>query len=322
MGSFLKITSQEAGKNIKTLEKGRVASTQKSNRFKFNFHNQNEEIINLSNNWKELANKYPELKASAFLISLENYRFAQFNPDKVLPSASTIKIPILLLALEMIDNGELLLNEQIKLEKELIGGGAGWIAYESIGSYFPIYELANEMIRISDNTATNLLINRLGGINRINKRLKEIGLKSTQINNLLPDLKGTNTTSAKDLAYSIALVDSGNFLSVKTRDLFREILSTSKSNNLLPKGFLNGLDKDYRNIDYQLLIEGYRIYNKTGDIGITYADTGLIQMPDNTRAVVGLIVKGPFNDPRSADLIREMAKAIVPVIKPQPALKL
>ena len=39
-----------------------------------------------------------------------------------------------------------------------------------------------------------------GGINLINKRFKELGLTSTKISNLLPDLSGTNSTSAKDLS--------------------------------------------------------------------------------------------------------------------------
>ena len=71
-----------------------------------------------------------------------------------------------------------------------------------------------------------------------------------------------------------------------------------------------------KDIDFNLLIKGYKVYNKTGDIGIAYADAGLIQMPDNTRAVAGFIVQGPFNDPRSSELIRKLAAAMVPVLKP------
>ena len=68
-------------------------------------------------------------------------------------------------------------------------------------------------------------------------------------------------------------------------------------------------------IDYSLLIEGYMVYNKTGDIGISYSDAGLIQMPDNRRAVAGFMVQGPFNDPRSAELIRAMAAAMAPALQ-------
>ena len=191
------------------------------------------------------------------------------------------------------------------------------MAYQPLKKQFPVHEVATEMIRVSDNTATNLLIERIGGIEVLNNHFKALGLHSTRVRNLMPDLAGTNTTSTQDLVRTITLVDQGNVLSQRTRDLFREVMSTSITNRLLPGGFLRGLGIEEQNIDENLQIKGYRIYNKTGDIGIAYADAGLIQMPDNTRAVAAFIVKGPFNDPRSAELIRQMAKALVPFLKPK-----
>ena len=60
--------------------------------------------------------------------------------------------------------------------------------YQKIGKSFPIHEVATEMIRISDNTATNLLIKRIGGMEVLNSRMKEIGLLNTELNNLFPQL--------------------------------------------------------------------------------------------------------------------------------------
>ena len=65
---------------------------------------------------------------------------------------------------------------------------------------------------------------------------------------------------------------------------------------------------------------GIRVYNKTGDIGIAYADAALIELPNGHRAVAAFMVKGPFNDPRSANLIRAMAAAMAPKLI-QPANK-
>ena len=61
------------------------------------------------------------------------------------------------------------------------------------------------------------------------------------INNWLPDLEGSNTTSAHDLSRSIALVDSGDLLSQRSRDLFRQVMGTSVTNTLLPRGLMQGL---------------------------------------------------------------------------------
>ena len=172
------------------------------------------------------------------------------------------------------------------------------------------------MIRVSDNTATNLLIKRLGGINIVNQKFKEIGLKNTQINNYLPDLDGTNLTSTKDLSLAMALVDNGYLLNVSSRDIFREIMRKSKTNTLIPSGILRGLGKESKDTDYHLSLKGYLVHNKTGDIGISYSDTALIQTPHNSRAFASFIVKGPFNDPRSPELIRNLSAELVPFLVP------
>jgi beta-lactamase class A len=143
----------------------------------------------------------------------------------------------------------------------------------------------------------------------LNRRFTELGLPATVVNNWLPDLDGTNTTSARDLARTIALVDTGKKLSPRARDLFREIMATSKTNTLIPLGLLKGLGKDAADPDSELLPFGVSAYNKTGDIGIAYSDAALIQLPNGQRAVAAFMVKGPFNDPRSAELIRSMAGA-------------
>ena len=190
------------------------------------------------------------------------------------------------------------------------------MAYQEIGEIFPVYEVASEMIRVSDNTATNLLIKRIGGINIINQKFKEIGLKNTQINNYLPDLDGTNLTTTKDLSLAMALVDSGYLLNVNSRDIFREIMGKSKTNTLIPLGILRGLGKEFKDTDYHLSLNGYLVHNKTGDIGISYSDTALIQTPHNSRALASFIVKGPFNDPRSPELIRNLSAELVPFLVP------
>ena len=94
-----------------------------------------------------------------------------------------------------------------------------------------------------------------------------------------------------------------------------QVHCSAESNNLIPKGILNSLGVNGNNVDYQLLIKGYRVFNKTGDIGTTYADVALIEMPDGVKAYVGINVKGPFNDTRSADLIREISKSFIDFIK-------
>ena len=74
----------------------------------------------------------------------------------------------------MLEKEEIFWNEKLILTEDLIGSGSGWMAYQEIGEGFHVFEVASEMIRVSDNTATNLLIKRIGGINMINQKFQEI----------------------------------------------------------------------------------------------------------------------------------------------------
>ncbi len=266
-----------------------------------------QELGRLSRRWQQLAAAQPGLIASAFLLVLDDGRYAEMRSELPLPAASAIKTPILLAALEDLDAGRLRWNEPLTLTRELVGGGAGWMASRPLGSRFPVHEAATEMIRVSDNSATNLLIQRLGGRQAINQRFRALGLSATTLRNWLPDLDGTNTTSSRDLARAIALVDTSAKLSPRARDLFRETLARSATNTLIPLGMLMALGKEAPDPDSELLAHGISVLNKTGDIGIAYADAALIELPDGQRAVAAFLVKGPFNDPRSAELIRAMA---------------
>ncbi len=268
------------------------------------------ELTALSQRWAQLAATQKDLKTSGFLLVLDDGRYAQLQPDLPLPAASSIKTPILLAGLEDLDTGKLRWNEPLKLTKEVVGGGAGWMASRPVGTRFPFFEAATEMIRVSDNSATNLLIKRLGGKTVLNTRFQTLGLSATVVNNWLPDLGGTNITSSRDLAKAIALVDTGQSLSPRARDLFREIMGSSRTNTLIPLGLLQGLGKDSADPDSELLAYGIKAYNKTGDIGIAYADGALIQLPNGQRAVAAFMVKGPFNDPRSTDMIRALAAEV------------
>ena len=268
------------------------------------------ELTALSKKWAQLAAVHKDLITSGYLLVLDDGRYAQLQAERPLPAASSIKTPILLAGLEDLDAGKLRWNDPLTLTKEVVGGGAGWMASKPVGTRFPFWEAATEMIRVSDNSATNLLIKKLGGKTALNARFQAMGLNGTVINNWLPDLDGTNTTSAHDLARAIALVDTGEKLSPRARDLFREVMGTSRTNTLLPLGMLMGLGGDSANPDSDLLAHGVTVLNKTGDIGIAYADGGLIELPNGQRAVAAFMVKGPFNDPRSTTLIRAMAAEI------------
>jgi beta-lactamase class A len=167
------------------------------------------------------------------------------------------------------------------------------------------------MIVNSDNTATNMLIDRLGGAETLNERFRSWGMKSTQIRNPLPDLEGTNTTSPEDLANLMAQINQGELLSLRSRDRLMAIMQRTYTKTLIPQG----------------VGEGALVSHKTGDIGAMVGDAGLVDLPNGKRYILVAMVRRPHNDGRAQELIRLTSRAVydhlnVPLApaKPEPAV--
>ena len=278
----------------------------------------------LEERFQMLAAAQPDLLVGAYVAVLGDGQHASLNPDRATAAASAIKTPLLLLTLLARSQGELRWDETLQLQPHLVGGGSGWMGSEPPGSRFPLYMAAREMITVSDNTATNLLVERLGGMEAVNRRFLALRLQGTRVNNWLPDLDGTNTTTPRDLALTLAMAENSALLSQQDRDRFRAIHGSSRPDSLLPLGFLQGLAGAgvAANVDQALIDRGVRILNKTGDIGTAYADAGTIELPDGRRAVAAFLVEGtettPYNSPRMRRLIQNMAAATAKVLRDAP----
>jgi beta-lactamase class A len=241
-----------------------------------------------------LAAKYPKLEPGAFFVDLDNGAYVSVKGDAVFSAASTIKIPVLIAFFQDVDAGKIRLDEMLTMKKELIGGGSGDMQYQQPGKKFTALETATKMSVISDNTATNMLIERLGGKEVLNQRFREWGLGSTVINNWLPDLEGANTTTPKDLANLLAKVDRGELVSTRSRDRVMKIMQDTRTRTLLPQG----LEKDAT------------IAHKTGDIGKVLGDAGIIDMPNGKRYIGSVLVKRPHNDYSARTLVQEISRTV------------
>ncbi|MDP2052767.1 MAG: serine hydrolase [Acidobacteriota bacterium] len=93
----------------------------------------------------------------------------------LLNSASVIKIPVLVLAFQMAERGEIKLDERVTVRKEDIRGGSGIFRHHDAGLQPTFRDVLLQMIITSDNTATDLAIARVGGVARVNAWLKEQG---------------------------------------------------------------------------------------------------------------------------------------------------
>ncbi len=120
------------------------------------------------------------------------------------------------------------------------------------------------MIRVSDNSATNILIKRLG-FDKINNSIKVKGLALTQLNRLMMDFEAIkfgkqNYTSAFEINKLLLLIKQKKILSTEMNKKFIDFLFLCDDNSTIPK----------------LLPKNVLVAHKTGTLDYLRADAGII----------------------------------------------
>ncbi|GAB4190600.1 MAG: hypothetical protein Fur006_32830 [Coleofasciculaceae cyanobacterium] len=252
----------------------------------------NQENLTLKSNIQTLLTNNPKLQAGVLIVDLDTGAYTDINSSAPVSAASTIKLPILVALFQDVDAGKIRLDETLALQSEAIATGSGDLQYKKPGTKFTVLELATKMIAISDNTATNMLVTRLGGAQGLTQRFRSWGLTATALRNALPDIEGMNVSSPKELATLMALVNQGQLVSLPSRDRILGIMQNNQINTLLPQG----------------LGSGAIIAHKTGNIGSLLADVGLVNMPSGKSYIISVMVQRPFNDESAQELIRKISK--------------
>jgi beta-lactamase class A len=100
---------------------------------------------------------------------------AAVRADERFNSASVIKIPVMLLAFRLAERGTLSLAQRITIGASDIRGGSGIFRYHDPGLQPTLRDVLLQMIITSDNTATDIAISRVGGVDRVNAWLRDAG---------------------------------------------------------------------------------------------------------------------------------------------------
>jgi len=250
-----------------------------------------QEMLALKSQIQTLAAKYDYLSPGMFFMEVETGNYLDINGEKSFPAASTIKLPILIALFQAVDAGKVRMNETLTVRRDLITGGSGELQNRP-GAKLSVLQTATKMIAISDNTGTNMIIDRLGGRAVLNRQFKNWGLRKTVINRLLGDFKGTNTTSPADLVRLSALLAKHQLISEASRSKVLDILNQTQNRKLLPAG----------------LGKGAAIAHKTGTLGRLIGDAGIIEMPNGKLYLAGIFVKRSFNDLRARVFVQAVSR--------------
>ncbi|MEM9216597.1 MAG: serine hydrolase [Cyanobacteria bacterium P01_F01_bin.150] len=248
----------------------------------------------LANQLQTMANNQPELTPGVFALDLDTYNYVDLNGATTFSAASIIKVPILIAFLQDVEQNKISLDEILVMEEGDVAGGSGNMRLGTIGDTYSAIETAKKMIIISDNTATNMLIRRMGGIEPLNQRFRSWGLTATTLRNLLPDLEGTNTTAPSEMTYLMALISQGKLLETGSRERMLDIMTQTETATLIPAGIGDNASAAH----------------KTGDIGSMVGDTGVVNTSSGKRYAITVMMRRPHNDNRAQELIRQMVGVI------------
>ena len=253
-------------------------------------------LNDLENSLKLLNKKYSNIDPAIFVWSIDNHNYASINSKKVYSAASIIKLPVLIQLYKSIEAEQFGLKDKMYLTEYYRSSGSGNMQYSQAGNAYSVYDLAKVMIQDSDNTATNMLMSKIGSMNDINAALKNWGIKHTHVQTWLPDLTGTNYTTAEDMAQMLYNIsdDNNSFLNVNSQSDIINIMGKVKNVNLIKAGLPEGVD----------------FVHKTGDIGTMLGDAGIVYLPSGQRYIVVILANRPHNHPNGRTYIQEASKII------------
>src|SRR5690348_8103612 len=160
------------------------------------------------------------------------------NPDEVMPQASSIKITVLAELYRQAQSGKLKLTDEYVVRKEdLVPGSDIMLGLTPDVTRITLRDLATMMVAVSDNSATNVLIDRVG-MENVNSMLQGLGLHATRLRRKMMDLKAAgegreNVSTPREMMTLLEAIYRGKLLSQGMKDDFFKILSTPKESSML-----------------------------------------------------------------------------------------
>jgi len=153
-------------------------------------------------------------------------------PSAVFATASTIKLAILYELFKQADEGKLSLDTVRPLDRQQVVGGSGVLA-ELTAPAMPLRDYATLMVVLSDNTATNVLVDVVGMTN-VTARMASLGLKDTKLRRKMIDQAASrrgdeNVSTPSEIARLLEMLYRGEGLKKDSQEALLAILKKSKA---------------------------------------------------------------------------------------------
>jgi beta-lactamase class A len=230
-------------------------------------------------------------KFAVYFRDLTSYEQLVIYPDEVFHAASTMKTAVLIEVYKQAAEGKFSLDDSITLRNEfksIVDGSMYSLdpaddseqeLYKQIGGKRKLSDLVYDMIIVSSNLATNLVI-ELVGPEQVTKTIHDLGAARTDVLRGVEDQKAfdkglNNVTTAQDMAILFSKIAEGKAVSSQASEDMIRILLDQKFNEIIPAR----------------LPVGVKVAHKTGSISGVRHDCGIVFLPDGRKYVLVLLSK-------------------------------
>jgi beta-lactamase class A len=211
------------------------------------------------------------------------------NAERSMPTASVFKLPLLVEVYRQAEEGSLDLDERVTLRAEDVVIGSGILRDFGHGLQPTLRDLARMMVIVSDNSANNLLLDRVGGPERVNQTMRDLGLPSVIIH--------------RRIVFG-EIATAGDLAEAAPRDLMRlaamlareELVSPEASRAMLAVlARQRYLEQTPRFVAYRpyagdfAIAQPIAVFNKTGMIKGLRADTGIIALRPDVKIAYSVV---------------------------------
>lgn len=251
--------------------------------------------------WLEMVTALDQASAAysghvgIYIKDLQTGKTWEYNADRLFPSASLVKVPIMAAVFEKIRLGAITLDTQIKLTRRDRVGGSGSLKWVRDGTSLSVMEIIYKMITESDNTATRMLIDYVG-MDFLQDNFRKLGLVNTNIGMDGMSLasgrvKNDNFTTPREMAGLMERIYTGQLVNREASEFMLDVLKHNKSKSRLRKG----------------LPLGWEIGHKTGLLRRACHDAGIVFSPRGDYVIAVLTSEAP-NYTAAKNFISKVAK--------------
>ena len=265
-------------------------------------------MASLENDIRTLVANYDSATVSVTVLDTSTGYELQMDGDRLYHAASTMKLPVMIELFRQAEMGRFSLDDEVVLKNEfrsIVDGSLFSIEddsddaiYEQLGQPMSLRQLGYNMITVSSNLATNLLMDYLSA-DSVQSTSERLGTTKMQTIRGVEDLKAfdlgmSNQATSRDLATLLERLRTGTAVSPASDSLMRGFLGDQFFNAMIPSG----------------LPEGTQVAHKTGMITKIHHDAAIVYPAQGDPYVLVIMVEGISDSDISSELGSSIARLV------------